>query len=187
MTRSLPTVSGGSGPRFIRHIGEARSVLPPDPPGQGDEMVLWPGDGDGDASVLVTHGTVHASVPEHAADRLVGMGVKSVIATGFEEQLYAACVARGVLPAILTDAELEELSAWVASEPHAKVTIDLEKEVIERTDLDPISFGVDPRMRNKLLLGLTNLEEMMRQLDVALDFRSEDRRRRPWLYTGPDS
>ena len=51
--------------------------------------------------------------------------------------------------------------------------------------MEGIAFDVDPRVRNKLLLGLTDLEETLRYVGDITALRTDDRSRRPWLYELP--
>lgn len=178
---TLPTVSGGSGPRFIRHTGTASFVRMPDEPPEEitpDSVMEL----ENDASIVLVREPFVPSAPEAMLARLAALAVRAVVAPGFESRFFDECVACGVLPVTVGDEVIDELAGWVASHPEVELTVDLEEQVIERPGMDPVSFGVDPRARNKLLLGLTDLEEMMRYVGNISTFRSADRKRRPWLY-----
>jgi 3-isopropylmalate dehydratase small subunit len=114
--------------------------------------------------------------------RLTALGVRVIVALGFEARFYEKCVGQGILPVILERDAFEELEGRVASRPGVATTIDLEAQVIERPDMEAVPFGVDPRARNKLLLGLTDLDEALRYRKEGAALRDEDRLRRPWLY-----
>lgn len=137
------------------------------------------------ASILVAHEPFQSSAPETALARLTSLEVRVVLALGFEPQIYAKCVAAGVLPLPLEEAALEALVDRVTSRPGDPITVDLERQVIEMSDREPLPFGVDPRTRNKLLSGLTDLEEVLKHAENAEALRSADRARRPWLYEAP--
>jgi hypothetical protein len=91
-----------------------------------------------------------------------------------------------VLALPLPDDFVDALAAWATSSPRPLLTVDLDEQVIE-PDGAPEgtrSFEVDPRVRRKLLLGLTDEEEMLEHFGTTTALRIEDRKKRPWLY-GP--
>jgi hypothetical protein len=79
-----------------------------------------------------------------------------------------------------------DLAEWAASRARPMLTIDLDAQSIEPSGpgLPAFSFEVDARVRRKLLLGLTDEEEMLQHFGSTAALRTEDRKRRPWLY-GP--
>lgn len=142
------------------------------PTSSGRSFLLAPADLDlGDA-------------PAAAAEALVVRGIRAVIAPGFERGFYEVSFGEGLLPAIADAPSLERLAAHLDRHPEGEITVDLEKQTIECDGLPPLPFEVDPRGRNKLLLGLSDFDEMARYRDAIVEQRAEDRRRRPWLY-GP--
>jgi len=182
--KKLPTVSGGTGPRFVRHSGAIACIRAP----EGDPGELTPealSEADCDASILLYRELVDTNAPETVLARLTALGVRAIIALGLEARFYERCVGHGLLPVILDQDALEELESRVASGPGVPTTIDLEAQVIERPDMEAVPFGVDPRARNKLLLGLTDLDEALRYRKEGAALRDEDRKRRPWLYGKP--
>jgi 3-isopropylmalate/(R)-2-methylmalate dehydratase small subunit len=179
----LPTVAGGRGPRFLRHTGTAAvleltheegatRVFPP------SALELPP-----DASLLLTMGDFDPGIaPDAAAASLVSRGIRAVIAPGFEKGFYERSFGCGLLPAIAAAASIEALARHLARRPDTPVTVDLEKQVIECGGAKSIAFEVDPRGRNKLLLGLSDFDEMVRYSAKTAELRAADRSRRPWLY-----
>jgi 3-isopropylmalate/(R)-2-methylmalate dehydratase small subunit len=182
--RKLPTISSGSGPRFVRHAGTAALIRVRD---ESDDVVAPDRmfESVQGASILLTREPFQSSAPETALARLVSLDVRVVLALGFEPQIYGKCVAAGVLPLPLEEATLEVLVDRVTSRPGDPITVDLERQVIEMSDGEPLPFGVDPRTRTKLLSGLTDLEEVLKHAENAEALRSADRARRPWLYEAP--
>ena len=209
----LPTVSGGSGPRFLRHTGVAAPLLRADmdcdviapldtnlisglSSGQrAFEPLRYLSDGSENpdfelnqepyrsASILLVgenFGT--GSAPESAVTRLMSFGIRAIVGPSFGSKFHAVCIAYGVLPVTLVEERTAALAARVESNPGVEMTIDLEAEVIEYADEEPVAFSVDPRARHKLLMGLNDLDEMSQHTENTLAFRSADRSRRPWIY-----
>ena len=68
--------------------------------------------------------------------------------------------------------------------PGVEMMVDLERNVIEAPGLAPVAFGIDPRVRNKFLRGLNDLDEMLLHSDGASGLRIENRSRWPWIDLG---
>jgi 3-isopropylmalate/(R)-2-methylmalate dehydratase small subunit len=109
-------------------------------------------------------------------------GVRAILSPGFEARFYQRCISSGVLALPLAEDTVDALGEYVASRPNAELTIDLDKQVIERPEAEAIAFEVEPRIRQKLLAGLTDMEEMLRHVGSTAALRHDDRKRRPWLY-----
>ena len=207
----LPTVRGGSGPRFVRHAGTAAAVLLADlecgiigPPDAGDQAgadplpfaalrVLPDGSHDPDfvlnrtpyrgASILIAGENFGVGTgAEHAVRVLAGAGIRVVLAVDFGAGFDAAGAAAGLLAAALPADSVEELAEWSVSHAGQEMTVDLEKERIERASCDPVPIRVHPRVRYKLRFGLTELDEILEHSAEKMAFRRADRDRRPWLY-----
>lgn len=182
----LPTVSGGSGPRFGKHTGRMACAELSGREGEAltpeDLEALQP-----EGSILLLRTVADSTVPETVLARLGTLGIQVIIAQGFEAHFHDLCVLQGVLPAILDDDTIGEIAAEILADPEAEATIDLEKQVIARPGREPIGLAVDARARNKLLLGLTDLEEALRYLPDGAALREADRKRRPWLYAKPSA
>ena len=211
--KKLPVVSGGSGPRFVRHTGIPVPLLLPNldtdvisPINPDSISGLSPGERafqtlrylpDGlenpdfvlnqepcrNASILLTgenFGT--GSAPESAVTRLMAFGIRSVIAPGFGPVFYTNCFAFGMLPVTLGEEVIEKIADRAVSNPGVEMTVDLERNVIECPGMEPISFSIDSRVRKRLLLSLSDLDEMLQHTEGARALRNEDRNRRPWIY-----
>ena len=122
------------------------------------------------------------SAPESAVTRLMAFGIRSVIAPGFGPVFYTNCFAFGMLPVTLGEEVIEKIADRVVSNRGVEMTVDLERNVIECPGMEPISFSMDSRLRNKLLLSLNDLDEMLQHSERAKELRKEDRNSRPWIY-----
>ena len=178
--RDLPVVSRGSGPRFLRHTGIAAPLL-----SDGSENPDFVLDQEPyrNASILLAgenFGT--GSAPESEVFRLMAYGIRSVIAPSFAPAFYNNCLTYGMLPVTLGEEVIEKLAEGVVSNPGVEMTVDLEGQVIELSGMEPVSFSMDARARNKLLQGLSDLDEMRQHDENVVAFRNHDRNRRPWIY-----
>jgi 3-isopropylmalate/(R)-2-methylmalate dehydratase small subunit len=120
--------------------------------------------------------------PASAVNCLMAFGIRVVVASRFGSKFHGSCVSLGMLPVTLDEAVIAEIADWVVSNPSIEMMVDLDGQVIERPGREPVSFSVHPRARNKLLMGLDDLDEISQYSEFAAAFRNEDRMRRPWLY-----
>jgi len=133
--------------------------------------------------MLLTSGDFDpGSAPDSAAAELASVGVRAVIAPGFERGFYERSFGHGLLPVMIGVASVGALAAHLGDHPDAEVTVDLERQVVECDGREAIPFEVEPRGRNKLLLGLSDFDEMTRHSARTAELRATDRKRRPWLY-----
>lgn len=119
---------------------------------------------------------------ESAVTGLMAFGFRSIVAPSFGEIFYTNCFANGMLPVTLGAEVIEEIADQVMLDPEVEMTVDLEQNQIQRPGLDAVSFSIDPRLRNKMLLGLRDLDEILRYSNETDAFENEDRRNRPWIY-----
>ncbi len=184
MTRKLPVVAAGSGPRFVRHTGIAAPLLP-----DGSEEPDFVLDRElyRDASILLAGENFGAgSAPEAEVFRLMAYGIRSVIASGFIPAFYSNCLTYGMLPVTLGEEVIKKIAEEVVSNPGLEMTVDLKNQVIEVPGMEPVSFSIDDRARNKLLQGMNDLDEMLQHSENVVAFRNHDRNRRPWVYDWRD-
>jgi len=155
-------------------------------PAEAERAGLVPDRGqEGGASILIARDSVAPGGDSlSAVAELLASGVKALLAPGFSRELYVGLVASGVLPVTLDEEAIEKIADRVASNPGMELSIDLEQQLIECVGEEAVPFEMDPRVRNKLLLGLTDLDEAMRYIEDVAALRAQDRERRPWMYDG---
>jgi 3-isopropylmalate/(R)-2-methylmalate dehydratase small subunit len=90
---------------------------------------------------------------EHAPWALLDFGIKCVIAPSFADIFHNNCLKNGILPVVLPLPQVEQLLAETASEETATLTVDLESQSIIRADGERLDFSIDPKKRERLLLG----------------------------------
>ena len=178
--RKLPVVAAGSGPRFVRHTGIAALLLPDASENPDSVLDQEP---YRDASILLAGENLGTgSAPESEVFGLMSHGIRSVIAPSFVPGFYSSCLTLGMLPVTLSEEVIKKIAEGVVSNPGVEITVDLEEQVIEVPGMEPISFSIDARASNKLLQGVSDLDEMLQHSENVVAFRSHDRDRRPWIY-----
>jgi 3-isopropylmalate/(R)-2-methylmalate dehydratase small subunit len=94
---------------------------------------------------------------EHAPWALLDFGIKCVIASSFADIFHGNCFKNGILPIVLPPEICEQLMADAAMGSNAKITIDLEHQLVIRPDGSKIPFEVDAFRKHCLLNGLDDI------------------------------
>ncbi len=110
------------------------------------------------AQVLIGgHNFGCGSSREHAPWALLGWGVRAVIASSFADIFRSNSLVNGLVPVELGRAELGALVAARKTDLGLRVTIDLERQVVEWSGQSPLFFPIDPFSRRCLLDGTDEL------------------------------
>ncbi|WP_428394099.1 3-isopropylmalate dehydratase small subunit [Lichenicoccus sp.] len=133
------------------------------------------------AGILIAHENFGCgSSREHAPWALLDFGIRCIIAPSFADIFYNNCFKNGMLPIVLPRAVCDALIADSTLGGNARLTIDLERQVVVRPDGEEIGFTVDPWRRHLLLQGLDEIGQTM--LHEAAIERFEARAAgTPWL------
>ncbi len=120
---------------------------------------------------------------EMAVWAIAGMGIRCVIAPSFGEIFFANCFQNGLLPVILPNDVVQKLGATLAADPaNARLTVDLERQVVAAPDGTEHAFAIEPRRKKALLEGLDGIAlTRLHESDIAA-FQQRDRLKRPWVY-----
>lgn len=119
---------------------------------------------------------------ESAVTGLMAFGFEAIIAPSYGGIFYNNCFGNGLMPVILSAEEIELLAHRVSLNRHTTISVDLEKSVVIHAALPEMPFEVDSRLRNKVLLGLEDLDEILQHQDETAAFQAKDATTRPWVY-----
>ncbi|WP_376092667.1 3-isopropylmalate dehydratase small subunit [Roseomonas sp. CCTCC AB2023176] len=122
---------------------------------------------------------------EHAPWALVDFGIRCVIAPDFADIFNNNCTKNGLLPVRLPHEVCERLMQQSRMGANARITVDLQRQVVIGADGEEHHFEVDPLRKERLLQGLDDIGETMR-LSPAIDtYETRVRAERPWLEAIP--
>ncbi|HQT47170.1 MAG TPA: 3-isopropylmalate dehydratase small subunit [Acidocella sp.] len=110
---------------------------------------------------------------EHAPWALLDFGIKCVIAPSFADIFHGNCFKNGILPIALPPEICEQLMADAALGTNARITIDLENQVVVRPDGSKIPFAVDPFRKYCLLGGLDDIALTLEHASAITDYESK--------------
>ncbi|MFB4304223.1 3-isopropylmalate dehydratase small subunit [Actinomadura sp. NTSP31] len=114
---------------------------------------------------------------EHAVWALQQYGFRVVIAPRFGDIFRNNSTKMGLLPVVLTDAQVEALQSATEKDPALEITVDLEKREV-RWGADTATFEIDDYTRWRLMEGLDDIGLTLRHGDAINDYEAA---RRPWL------
>ena len=118
---------------------------------------------------------------EHAPWALLDFGIRCVIAPSFADIFFNNCFKNGILPVALPQAEVDALMADAEKGANARLTVDLERQVIVRPDASEIAFDVDPHRRRCLLEGLDDVGLTLENAPHIDAYETGMSERRPWV------
>ncbi|MGD2052408.1 MAG: 3-isopropylmalate dehydratase small subunit [Acidimicrobiia bacterium] len=124
-----------------------------------------------DAVVLVTGPNFGSgSSREHAPWSLEDWGFRAIVAPSFADIFANNCVNIGLLPVVLTEGEVAELTR-IADDPDTTVTIDLDAQTVTAPGF-AATFTIDPFAKHRLLNGLDNVALTMAHIDAIDAFEA---------------
>ena len=119
---------------------------------------------------------------EHAVWALDEYGIRAIIAPSFGAIFSANCVANGLLPARLSEAEINKLATWVRKDPQSnQLEIDLSDRMVRTTSGQEFKFEVLDADAEMLMQGLDPIAMTLLQLKEIESFEQHSFSQRPWI------
>ena len=136
------------------------------------------------AQIIVAHENFGCgSSREHAPWALADFGIRCVIAPSFGDIFYNNSCKNGLLPIRLPRAICDALIQDAKLGGNARITIELERQVVIRPNGEEIHFDIDPFRKHSLLNGLDDIGQTL-QHEISIGrHEAAQRERQPWLPT----
>ena len=116
---------------------------------------------------------------EHAPWALLDFGITCVISSSYADIFYSNCFKNGILPIILAEEKIKELSEY--SKRKEEISIDLNEEKITFGN-NEIKFDVDPFKKKCLLEGLDDIALSLAKEKKINDFEKNLKDKKPWIF-----
>ena len=137
------------------------------------------------ASILVARRNFGCgSSREHAPWALEQYGFRALIAPSFADIFFNNCFKNGLLPIVLSEAQVAQLFEEVKVTPGYRLTVDLERQVVVKPDGSTLPFEVQPFRKYCLLNGFDDIGLTLRHADKIRAFEADRLARMPWLAQG---
>ncbi len=131
------------------------------------------------SSILITGKNFGCgSSREHAPWALLDFGIRCVIGQSFADIFYNNCFKNGMLPIILNEIEIEELSEYSKRKENIEINL-RDQEIIFGNKR--IKFDVDPFKKNCLLNGLDDIALSLEKSEKISSYEDKMKKSKPWL------
>jgi 3-isopropylmalate/(R)-2-methylmalate dehydratase small subunit len=138
------------------------------------------------ASILIAHENFGCgSSREHAPWALLDFGIRCVIAPDFADIFHNNCYKNGILPIRLPRENCDALMDDARLGANARITVDLERQVIVRPNGEEVGFSIDPHRRRMLLEGLDEIGQTLGAMAAIESFEARRQQELPWIPSIP--
>jgi 3-isopropylmalate/(R)-2-methylmalate dehydratase small subunit len=134
------------------------------------------------ASILLTRKNFGCgSSREHAPWALDQYGFRAIVAPSYADIFFNNSFKNGLLPIVLSDAQVSQLFDESAAFPGYSLTIDLDRQIILKPSGEELPFDVQPFRKYCLLNGFDDIGLTLRHAEKIKAFEAERLAKKPWL------
>ena len=116
---------------------------------------------------------------EHAPWALLDFGITCVISFSYADIFYSNCFKNGILPIILPEEKIKELSEY--SKRKEEISVELKEEKIFFGNSE-IKFDIDPFKKKCLLEGLDDIALSLAKKEKITNFEKNLKNNKPWIF-----
>ena len=116
---------------------------------------------------------------EHAPWALLDFGITCVISSSFADIFYSNCFKNGILPIILDDEKIKELSEYAKRKEEISIDLNEEKIIFGNNET---KFKVDSFKKKCLLEGLDDIALSLKKSDKIVNFEKNLKVKKPWIF-----
>ena len=117
---------------------------------------------------------------EHAPWALLDFGITCVISSSFADIFYSNCFKNGILPIIIDEEKIKELSEYANRKEEISVDLIEEKIVYGNNE---IKFKIDSFKKKCLLEGLDDIALSLKKSDKIKNFEQKLKSSKPWIIS----
>ena len=116
---------------------------------------------------------------EHAPWALLDFGITCVVSSSYADIFYNNCFKNGILPIVLPDAKIKELSEY--SKRKEEIIVNLEEQKITFGN-NEIDFEIEQFKKKCLLEGLDDIALSLEKNPKITEFEKKLSSNRPWIF-----
>ena len=116
---------------------------------------------------------------EHAPWALLDFGITCIISSSYADIFYSNCFKNGILPIVLEEEKIKELSEY--SNRKEEISIDLIEEKIFFGN-NEINFKIDAFKKKCLLEGLDDIALSLEKISKIEIFEKKLKNQKPWIF-----
>ena len=117
---------------------------------------------------------------EHAPWALLDFGITCVISSSFADIFYNNCFKNGILPIILKEEKIKELSEYFIRQEEIEIDLNEEKILFGNNEF---KFDIDSFKKKCLLEGLDDIALSLEKSKKIDSFETEIRNKKPWIFS----
>ena len=115
---------------------------------------------------------------EHAPWALLDFGITCVISSSYADIFYSNCFKNGILPIILEEEKIKELSEYANRKEEISVDLNEEKIIYGNNE---VNFKVDEFKKKCLLDGLDDIALSLKKSYKIENFEKNLKNQKPWI------
>ena len=115
---------------------------------------------------------------EHAPWALLDFGITCVISSSFADIFFNNCFKNGILPIILDEDKIKDLSEYANRKEEISVDLNEEKIIYGNNE---VTFEVDKFKKKCLLEGLDDIALSLKKSDKIEKFEKNLKNQKPWI------
>ena len=116
---------------------------------------------------------------EHAPWALLDFGITCVISSSYADIFYSNCFKNGILPIILEEEKIKELSEY--SNRKEEISVDLNEQKIVYGN-NETKFDIDPFKKKCLLEGLDDIALSLEKSTQIDTYEKRLKENKPWIF-----
>ena len=116
---------------------------------------------------------------EHAPWALLDFGITCVISSSYADIFYNNCFKNGILPIILEEEKIKELSEYSNRKEEISIELSEEKIIFGNNE---IKFDIDPFKKKCLLEGLDDIALSLEKSKKITSFEKNLKNNKPWIF-----
>ena len=118
---------------------------------------------------------------EHAPWALLDFGIRCVIAPDFADIFHNNTFKNGILPIRLPREICDQLMEDAKQGDNARLTVDLEEQVVVRPNGEKIRFEIDPFRKHLLLNGLDDIGQTLQHAPSIDSYEAKQKAEKSWM------
>ena len=119
---------------------------------------------------------------EHAVWALEDYGIRAVIAPSYADIFFNNSFKNGLLPLVLSEADVDVLFDAVEANVGYELTVDLENQQVITSEGKSYAFEVDEFRKYCLLNGLDDIGLTLQHADDIKAYEQKRKQQAPWLF-----
>ena len=116
---------------------------------------------------------------EHAPWALLDFGITCVISSSYADIFYNNCFKNGILPIIVSDEKIKELSEYSNRKEEILVNLPDQKIIYGNKE---IKFNIDQFKKKCLIEGLDDIALSLEKSEKILSFEKKLKLNKPWIF-----